>query len=99
MYSSITPSCSGYLQQKGKKMSGFVKYGELNKNDIVIFHGAQVVIKETRVNGICDNNYHKGEKIISFDIEPYDDEALKILGNFYAYGTYGGVESRSIWKI
>lgn len=80
-------------------MSGFVKYGELKKHDIICFHGAQVVIKDVRINGICDNELHKGEKIISFDIEPYDNEALKTLGKFYAFGTYGGVESITIWKI
>ena len=89
-----------WMNKKGryKIMSGFVRYGDLQKNDVVWFHGAQVLIKDVRVVGICDNEFCKGERIINFDIEPYNDEALQILGKFYGYGTYGGVESLALWK-
>ena len=74
-------------------------YGELKKNDVIIFHGAEVEIKDVRICGVCDNEFHKGEKIINFTIEPNNKEALAILGNFYSHGTYGGVESIQICKI
>ena len=35
--------------------------------------------------------YYPNEKTISFDIEPADDEAERILGKFYSHGSYGGV--------
>ena len=35
--------------------------------------------------------WYPNEKTIDFEIEPANDEALKVLGKFYAYGNYGGV--------
>ena len=78
-------------------MGRFVKYGELKKNDVIWFHGAQVIIKNVECVGICHNEWHDGERIINFEIEPYNDEAIKVLGNFYSHGTYGGVESLTVW--
>lgn len=80
-------------------MREFTTYGKLKKGDVIIFYGANVRIMDVRIGGICDNDIHKGERIINFDIEPYDKEALQVLGKFYGYGTYGGVESITIFKV
>ena len=79
-------------------MNKIVKYGELKKGDVVQFHGALVKIINVVVSGFCDNEYHKGERIINFEIEPYNDEAERILGSFYSHGCYGGVESLTLVK-
>lgn len=79
-------------------MENEIRYGELKVGDVVFFHGAKVVIKNIHVSGICDNEWHKGENIINFEITPYDDEAINILGNFYSHGWYGGVESLTLTK-
>ena len=79
-------------------MKNEIRYGELKVGDVVFFHGAKVVIKNINVSGVCDNEWHKGEKIINFEIEPHDDEAIDILGNFYSHGCYGGVESLTLTK-
>ena len=79
-------------------MGNFVRYGELKKNDVVWFHGAQVIIKDVRFYAPVKEGIYKGERVVNFDIEPYNDEALQILGKFYGYGTYGGVESLTLWK-
>lgn len=65
---------------------------------LYFFHGAKVTIKNIHVSGICDNKWHKGERIIDFEIEPYDDEAVTVLGDFYSHGSYGGVESLTLTK-
>ena len=79
-------------------MNKIVKYGELKKGDVVYFHGALVKIVNTIIGGICDNGRYKGERIINFEIEPYNDEAEQILGSFYSRGCYGGVESLTLVK-
>lgn len=59
-------------------------YGELNTNDIIWFHGAKVRIVSV------DHLTVEGIPWTGFEIEPTDDEALEILGKYYAYGRYGG---------
>ena len=68
-----------------------VRYDELKVGDVIRFHGADVRIKDYREYPAPANAYYPNEKTIRFDIEPVNEEAIKILGNFYAHGTYGGV--------
>ena len=80
-------------------MNKQIKYGELKKGDVVYFHGALVKIVNTIIGGVCNNGCYKGERIINFEIEPYNDEAEQILGSFYGHGCYGGVESLTLEKL
>ena len=68
-----------------------VRYDELKVNDVVRFHGADVRIKKVVELNTPANEWYLNEKTISFEIEPANDESLKVLGKFYAYGNYGGV--------
>ena len=68
-----------------------VRYDELKVNDVVRFHGADVRIKKVVERNTPANEWYLNEKTISFEIEPANDESLKVLGKFYAYGNYGGV--------
>lgn len=79
-------------------MNKIVKYGELKIGDVVYFHGALVKIVNIIAGGVCNNSCYKGEHIINFEIEPYNDEAEQILGGFYSRGCYGGVESLTLVK-
>ena len=79
-------------------MNKIVKYGELKIGDVVYFHGAVVKIVNIITGGVCSNSCYKGEHIINFEIEPYNDEAEQILGSFYSHGCYGGVESLTLVK-
>ena len=68
-----------------------VRYDELKVNDIIRFHGANVKIVKYSESPAPANKWYPNEKTISFDIEPADDDAIKILGGYYSHGTYGGV--------
>ena len=68
-----------------------VRYDELKVNDVVRFHGADVIIKKVFEHPAPANELYTNEKTIYFDIEPANDESLKVLGKCYAYGNYGGV--------
>ena len=45
------------------------------------------------------NEYYPNEKTISFDIEPVNEESIKILGKFYSKGSYGGVGCLTVEKV
>lgn len=68
------------------------RYDELKVNDIIWFHGAKVRVIAVR-EFPYDEEFYKDQtdKVIYFDIESVDEEAIKILGKFYSHGTYGGV--------
>lgn len=66
-----------------------IRYDELRAGDVIVFYGAKERVVEVRDDG--ESEYYKGERVIRFDLEPYDDEAVKLLGKFYSHGTYGGV--------
>jgi hypothetical protein len=68
-----------------------VRYDELKVNDVIKFHGANVRIVKVEESPAPANEWYPEEKTIRFDIEPADDEAIEVLGNFYSHGTYGGV--------
>ena len=68
-----------------------VRYDELKVNDIIRFHGANLRITAVREWPAPANQYYPNEKTINFDVEPADDEAVRIMGKFYSHGTYGGV--------
>ena len=68
-----------------------IRYDELKKNDVIRFHGANVIITEITETPAPANEWYPNEKTITFTIKPADDEAIKTLGKFYAHGTYGGV--------
>ena len=76
--------------------------GNAVKNQFVITgeeNGKKVITFQSYDSRICDNGSYKGEHIINFEIEPYNDEAEQILGNFYSHGCYGGVESLTLEKL
>ena len=68
-----------------------IRYDEIKVNDIVKFHGADVKIVKVVEHPAPANEWYPNEKTIDFTIEPANEEALKVLGSFYAHGTYGGV--------
>ena len=68
-----------------------IRYDELKVNDIISFHGANVRITKIIEHPAPANEYYPNEKTISFDIEPADNEAERVLGKFYSHGSYGGV--------
>ena len=76
-----------------------IRYDELKVNDVVNFHGANVRIKKVVEHPAPANKWYPNEKTIDFDIEPADEEALKILGSYYANGTYGGVGCLEIFLV
>ena len=66
-------------------------YGELNPNDVIFFHGALLIL----VDVWCFES-NDGKTVIRFKTRPYNDNAVKLLGAFYANGTYGGISSLPI---
>lgn len=68
-----------------------IRYDELKVNDVIKFHGANVRVTKVTEKPAPANEWYPDEKTIRFDIEPADDDAVKILGRFYSHGTYGGV--------
>lgn len=66
-------------------------YGELKKNDIIIFHGAKA-----RIISVLHKTSNDGEPWTGFEIEPADDEAVEILGEYYSHGWYGGNDSLKV---
>ena len=73
-----------------------IRYDEIRVGDIIRFYGANVKIKAVREWPAPANEFYPEEKTINFDIVPAEDgdekhDAIKVLGNFYSHGTYGGV--------
>lgn len=65
-------------------MEKIIKYGDLKEGNIIYFYGAKL-----RVSNIKHMDVD-GKKCTYFSTEPFDNEALEILG-FYAKGRYGGL--------
>lgn len=75
----------------------FIRYDQLKDKMVIKFHGANVIVFNVKHFEREEEMYmfdYRGKVtsniVVNFDIKPYDDEALEILGNFYAYGNYGG---------
>ena len=68
-----------------------IRYDEIKKNDVVLFHGANLRITKITETPAPANKWYPNEKTISFTVEPADEQAEKTLGRFYSHGTYGGV--------
>lgn len=68
-----------------------VRYDELKVGDIILFHGANVKVASIHTTPAPANEYYPNEKTIDFSVEPADEDAEKILGEFYAHGNYGGI--------
>lgn len=66
-----------------------IQYKDIDPNDIIIFQGAKVRIVKL---------YRNNEETF-FQVEPEDEEALEILGNFYAYQEYGGKNTLTVTKL
>lgn len=67
-----------------------VKYGDLRKGDIIKWYGATVrIIDVSHVKRECGGFLRP---CTYFTIEPYDIEAVELLGNFYSHGQYGGID-------
>lgn len=76
-----------------------IRYDELKVNDIIMFHGANLKIVELKETPAPANKWYPNEKTIDFKVEPADEKAVEILGNFYSRGTYGGVGCLTIELI
>lgn len=59
------------------------RYDQLKINDVIYMYGAKERIADISTN----------EQDTYFTVEPYDHEAVEILGSFYSHGTYGGINS------
>lgn len=68
-----------------------IRYDELRVNDVIKFHGANLKVVNVTETPAPANKWYPNEKTIGFEVEPADDEAVKILGKFYSHGSYGGV--------
>lgn len=68
-----------------------IRYDELRVNDVIKFHGANLRVAKITETPAPANKWYPNEKSIRFEVEPADDEAIKILGKFYSHGSYGGV--------
>ena len=77
-----------------------IRYDELKKGMIVIFHGAKLRIEDVR-EFPYKGEYFKDEtdKVINFDVSPYDQDSIDQMGNFYSHGTYGGVGCLTITQL
>ena len=73
------------------------RYGDLQKGDIIWWYGGKVRITAVRTDGM--SSYFPGERVMRFDVEPADEECVKVLGNFYSHGTYGGVEHLEVQLV
>lgn len=71
------------------------RYDELRVGNIIWFHGARErIVSISSYPNDPDNPYYGDAKtVIRFELEPADENAVKILGKFYSHGTYGGVGS------
>lgn len=80
-------------------MTKTVKYSELKIGDVIIWYGAEVVIRD--INRIYrePNGHFKGGNCTYFTIAPNNEKALEILGGFYAHGTYGGIDTLEVAKV
>jgi hypothetical protein len=68
-----------------------IRYDELQKNDVIRFHGANLRVTKVTETPAPANQWYPNEKSIGFEVEPADEEAVKVLGSFYSHGYYGGV--------
>lgn len=69
-----------------------IRFDELRAGDVIYWYGAKVIVTEVRDAG--ESEYYPGERVIRFDVEPFDKKSIKMLGQFYSRGTYGGVGFR-----
>lgn len=68
------------------------RYDELKAGDVIYWYGAKLRIVEIRSYPYTEELYsHLTSSVVRFDVEPADEEAVELLGNFYSHGTYGGV--------
>lgn len=85
-------------------MAGYFKrYDELKINDVIIFHGGKCRVTDLKTTPYVfteDNRIdfsNETDVVVSFTIEPEDEECVELLGNFYSHGTYGGVGCLKVW--
>lgn len=73
------------------------KYGDLYAGDVIIWYGAIVrIVDVSRTLCKCGNTY---KPCTYFTIEPYNEKAVEILGDFYAYGQYGGIDTLTVPRL
>ena len=71
-----------------------VNYGDLRKGDIIFWYGAIVrIIDVSHVKRKCGGVLKSSTY---FTIEPYNKEAVDILGDFYSHATYGGIDELTV---
>lgn len=70
-------------------------YGELKDGDKIYFYGHKATVSNVKVVGKADFGRHKGENIISFNVEFDKNDELSKYGQ-YQSGRYQGVESISV---
>ena len=76
-----------------------VRYDELKEGDLIMFHGALERVSKVKSFPAPANEYYPNEKTISFDLEPVNEESIKILGKFYSKGSYSGVGCLTVEKV
>lgn len=68
-----------------------IRYDEIKVGDVIFWHGAKEIVKKVFEFPAPANEWFPDEVSITFELEPADEEAVRLLGNFYSHGTYGGV--------
>lgn len=66
-----------------------IRYDEIKAGDVIRFHGANELVTEVWNEG--PSEYYPEEDVIRFKLQPADEKAVEMLGEFYSHGTYGGV--------
>lgn len=80
-------------------MTKTVAYSDLKIGDVIIWYGAEVVIREINREYRKPFGHFKGGNCTYFTIAPNNKKALEILGRFYAHGTYGGIDELTVEKV
>ena len=80
-------------------MTKKIKYSELKTGDVIIWYGAEVVIREIHREYREPYGHFKGGNCTYFTIAPNNKKAIEILGRFYAHGTYGGIDTLEVHKV
>lgn len=75
------------------------RYDELKEGDVIMFYGALERVTKVDSFSAPANKYFPNEKTIRFELEPVNEESIKILGEFYSRGRYGGVGCITVTKV
>lgn len=74
-----------------------ITYADLQIGDIIYWYGA--LVKIIRINRFKANEVSCEKDCTYFEIEPVNEETIKILGTFYSHGSYGGIDTLTVYKV